>query len=351
MRIARFALVTLKGTAVRDLLHAQEGQLLLETDGIVVSLDPEPNTTDRLIVLASMESERNALVDVNGDGLVPLRQIRALEAVIAEVVDLLTIASGQAPAVSSFEPEFGFFDLTGDDRAFINGLGELRLDSNWQVVRPRDGGESPNLRDLVSIDLSDRSDGVRLLAEALSSDHPTGKFRELCRLFERAFGLGPHALVGPLSEFLSEYEVLAVSVDEVSAWLDNLRHLATHADRREQFAVASDVIPVLPRILFAARDVLFNKAVWRDASTTRRQGWRPAIAPLANGMAVVQGAVLSLQWQVLDRFGVYPLRLGGERTTIRLPHDWIAGDAGTRPPGDGILNVVPDSLLGRAPDS
>ena len=44
---------------------------------------------------------------------------------------------------------------------------------------------------------------------------------------------------------------------------------------RSDFALESDVCEFLPRMQQAARDVLINKATWRDASVNRRTAWEP----------------------------------------------------------------------------
>lgn len=325
-------MITLPGVDVRVRLDVAEKPLVIHAGEIEVVLDPEPNSTDRLVVYASSQISRDSMLDSGGLGVVPMGEIRALEAAISEALSLIAIATGTPHSVGSFEPEFGFFDLSDEDSEFLARVGELRLDCDWMVVRAEGASRSLiNLRELASVPLGDRADGVRLLAEAIASDHPTGKFRELCRLFERAFGLGPHALVEPLSGYLRAYRALDFNEREIAGWLDHLRHLATHADRREQFAVAGDVMPVLPRMLFAAHDVLFNKSAWRDASIDRRTGWTPSVAPRPDGVAFLRGVDISMGWQILDRFGVYPLRLGGEKTTVRFPSDWIPGNSGNRP--------------------
>ncbi len=50
--------------------------------------------------------------------------------------------------------------------------------------------------------LFDRLDGVALLAEALNSPAPLGRYLQLMRLFERAFRRGPGRLTDPLVELL-----------------------------------------------------------------------------------------------------------------------------------------------------
>jgi hypothetical protein len=346
MRLARLVLLRLPGINVREVSGEFGMTVTFEDRAVEAKLDPESNSTDRLVLRASTEISRDCLTDRDGKGITPLSEIRFLERAVAELIDILTVVTGTAVKVSSFRPEYGFYEFKGGELAFLESLGDLSLQTDWPEMRSIGAPSGLGLAILAAVDLNDRPDGVRLLAEAISSDHPTGRFRELCRLFERAFALGPHALVVPLTEFLAAYPLLGYDEQEVSGWLDNLRHLATHADRREQFAVASDVAPSLPRILFAAQDVLLNKSNWRNGETERRDVWSPPLAPTRGGVAVVQGEKVPIRWEVLDRFGVYPLWLGGDKTTIPYPSDWVPGRSSERVRG-GDLKVVADSL--RAP--
>jgi len=114
--------------------------------------------------------------------------------------------------------------------------------------------------------LSDRLDGVALLAEMLSHTHSTGKYHELIRFFECAFQLSPTKMDKKLSQFLRK-SGLGYDRDEVKTWLE-IRNAATHADRKndKNFVVELDVTKFIPRMEQAAYDVLLNKVKWRDRS-------------------------------------------------------------------------------------
>lgn len=171
--------------------------------------------------------------------------------------------------------------------------------------------------------LLDRQDGLALLAEALSHEHPTGQFHEYLRLFERAFSLGPSELIDPLSTFL-EGSGQGFTRVEIEDWLLRLRHPTTHADRRPVFFLESDIRPVTWRMRQAAYDVLFNKDVWRDKSPHRRAAWTPPAWMSAPGDAPViakEGGSFQAQLQWLDDFGVFPLDLKAEIRGI-LPATW-----------------------------
>lgn len=172
-------------------------------------------------------------------------------------------------------------------------------------------------------ELSDRFDGVALLAEALANDHATGRFHELLRFFERAFRCSSSKLIEPLSVFLKDAN-LGYSQDEVKRWVVDMRHPATHADTKEQFLLESDIRPIIRRMEQAAYYVLMNKEEWRSTSTSQRKIWIPTSGTSSanNELFVVRGTATNIEFQLLDPFGAYPTDL---LTNIyRLPEGWWA---------------------------
>jgi hypothetical protein len=176
--------------------------------------------------------------------------------------------------------------------------------------------DSPALERLV-----DRLDGVALLAEAISAGTALGEFHELIRVFERAFSLGGRSLVLPLSQFLESAEGLGYTRSEVHTFLKTVRDQATHADRRKEFLLESDVRPVIARTRQAAYDVLFNKETWRSPSSERRVVWTP-LAGLADPDVpfIVKGSNVVMQLQVMDEFGVFPHDLSNAANQV--PEGW-----------------------------
>lgn len=170
-------------------------------------------------------------------------------------------------------------------------------------------------------------DGVALLSDALSEDGPVGQAQNLFRLFERAFAKGPSGCVNPLLAFLNCGEPnLDWSQEEVANWFNKLRAEIAHADRRESFARAPDVVRVIGRMEYAAYDVLLNKAVWRSASSARRD-----VARLAAGVASdlktlrIQSPTAEIILPWIDPFGVFPVDF-----SLHMPEP------------DGILMRIPD---------
>jgi hypothetical protein len=169
--------------------------------------------------------------------------------------------------------------------------------------------------------LADRTDGVALLAEALSHAHATGRFHELIRVFERAFALGPYDLIEPLTVFLQGGR-FGFTGDEVRSWIER-RQPATHADRRQEFVLEAGIRPVVARMEQAAYDVLLNKASWRNRSPERREAWHPKVGTTTptGDFFMTKGMALSLETQALDAFRAYPLNLAASGVP-NIPPEW-----------------------------
>ena len=133
--------------------------------------------------------------------------------------------------------------------------------------------------------------GISLLAEALSHSHPTGRFHEILRLFERAFRCSSSTLIKPLTEFLSNAKNQGFSEPEIKNWVVTLRHPATHADRNKDFVLEAAIRPVVHRMEQATYDVLFNKEDWRNPSSTRREIWKPISGTSSDkmGLFIIKG--------------------------------------------------------------
>ncbi len=271
---------------------------------------------DCVAVVADMDLSRRPDITDNGLILVPEAERRRLEQAIEHFADLLAVARRTKRRIFSAVPEAALRDLSEEDREWLKSV------SGFAIVGVNRLGvdSSVRLADLPLAALADRPDGVTLLAEALSSDHETGQFREFCRVLERAFVCGPFDLIDPVTSFLQHFKELDYQRDEIAYWLTNLRHVATHADRRERFAIAADVVPVLGRLQQAVYDVLLNKANWRSLATDRRSVWTPVNGVLRDNGAIQldthTGYVFS---EVFDAFGVYPY---GRDFHLAVPEDW-----------------------------
>ena len=137
---------------------------------------------------ARPEKDENDYIVVDDD------VIRRAEQCIEEFADFASVALQAGRSISSPEPEASFSAVGASDRAWLDDSNGLLLPgTSLAWIRDEFPPGDSALR------VGSRFDGVALLAEALSNEHPTGRFRELLRLFERAFTCGPHTSIGPLS--------------------------------------------------------------------------------------------------------------------------------------------------------
>jgi len=156
------------------------------------------------------------------------------------------------------------------------------------------------------------SQHLLILAEAFSTKHSVARYRELIRFLEHAFSRPLNQLEKKLSQFLTSGD-LGYTRAEVQEWVAP-RDGAIHGDRQqpEDLVMERDVRRFLPRMEQAAYDVLFNKAVWHDASQKRRQALRHhAATTSATDIRITQGHDCAIHSQILDPFDAYPLNLDG----------------------------------------
>jgi len=257
----------------------------------------------RILVTAGINlSERPAL---NEDRLVivPEGPLKQAEFAIETTANLIAVSERCKRSISSPMPSVAFLPEDQQTREWLDSTNGL-LRTGTGIVSMSGLRIDPDTTAQVC---SERPDGAALMAEALAHDHPTGTFRELLRVFERAFTLTSSKLVVPLTEFLAGAD-MGYSEPEVRRWLTTLRHPATHADRKPTFVLESDIRPVVPRMMQAAYDVLFNKDSWRSPSTRRREVWRPPTGTASDSFDIylTPGEALQMDVEILDEVGSYP---------------------------------------------
>ena len=258
-------------------------------------------------------------LDPEGRILIPEHPRKRAERAIGIVADVVALAEGCGRSISSPRPCIAI-GCDDSDRAWLDGTGGFLVPK-----RPVNDFEvsAHNVIALAAMEhLADRLDGVSLLAEALSHRHAAGQFRELLRVFERAFSVSSSHLVDSLGAFLSSgIPQFEYSRDEVEWWLMKLRPLANHADRRSGFVVESELQPIVGRVTQAAYDVLFNKLKWRTRGSARRALWIPKAGTNAKGhlWATVRSTT-QVEFRIYDQFHVYPIDFSS--VLGDLPEGW-----------------------------
>jgi hypothetical protein len=160
-----------------------------------------------------------------------------------------------------------------------------------------------------------------MMAEAYSHTTMSGRYRDLVRLFELAFGKSFMEMREKLNQTL--LPAMGYTTGEIKQW-QALRHPFSHADGKKAntFAVESDARSVVQRMEQAALDILTNKAEWGTWSSSRRAVWTPsAITINEDGKgAVRERSKLSLEFLLLDEFRAFRRVLELQHTG--LPADW-----------------------------
>lgn len=254
--------------------------------------------------------------------IIPNDKREEIEKAIESVINFIVVSTRSTRTISSPIPHI---------------LLNYENDNEKKMLEQKDGfslefGKMPSVTPKIEFDynilnlLQDRLGGIALLAEALSHSHPTGRFHEILRLFERAFHRATSRLVKPLTEFLSTAKNQGYSEPEIKNWVVTLRHPATHADREEYFVLEAGIRPVVHRMEQAAYDVLFNKIDWRSPTSARREIWKPISGTSSDklDLFVIKGKGTSINFQLLDGFSSYPFPLLDFSPVLpkMIPENW-----------------------------
>ncbi len=289
-----------------------------------------------LKVLASATLALTRYPEITSENLVVVPEDLRSQAEFAleASVNLICIIERSKRLISSPTPCVAFVAESKKDRDWLSQRRGIELSKIATA-----GARLPLDLGVVQGLVADRLDGVFLLDEAMSHEHATGKFHELNRFFECAFARSGTHLVKPLFKFLEPAKQGYTKV-EVKEWVFDLRHPATHADRRRTFLLESDVRPVVGRMEQAAYEVLFNKEVWRDSASRRREGVRLTSGTTSARSAdvfVVRGTGTRFRVQLLDPFGRYPRDLEGFVTTV--PPEWWCVDPQAKKDKSGRVSL------------
>lgn len=243
---------------------------------------------------------------------------KEVETAIESIVNMISVAERTPRKFGSPTPSVAFIPEGQQDKEYLDRVSGINL-------FPR---MIPTLRERVDVfkyqtHLADRIDGVFLLAEAISQNHSTGQFHEFVRFFERAFKRSCSELVKPMSLFLSGTR-FGYTEAEIKKWLIQIRHPATHSDRRRDIVLESDTRLVTYRMEQAAYDILFNKTIWRSSSSERRNLWDTATGTVGEGSSLfaTRGKPASIGATFLDEFCSYQRNL--DFILSPLPVGWWA---------------------------
>ncbi len=317
MRLVRFATVTFHPAQTKwKYTKFERGDVEINT--FVTTKDKLENP-DTLLLQAEIDLKSKPEIKENVV-IIPEESRRELERCIEDVANIIAVSEMCKRLVSSPSPCIAFKSVNKEEREWLDSTKGIRY--TLKMI--------PSFRFSVQDEisknnfLSDRLDGVAMLAEALANPHLTGKLHEFMRLFERAFTLSSAPLIKPLSDFLIGSK-LKITSNNVAEWIVDLRHPATHADKKEEFVLESDLREHIHLIEQAAYDVLFNKEEWRNTSIKRREILNPISLVQSDGVSVVQKGSYGQAFmsQLLDPFGVFPVNLAGGLTSSMSDDLWF----------------------------
>ena len=248
-------------------------------------------------------------LDEKGRILIPPEVREPCEEAIEHSANLISVLQGCSRSIMSPVPCVGLESEGEHEAKFLRSSEGIKTKPAWSEIGQRFHIPRDNAQAIAS--LSDRMNGVALLAEAYSGGGESSKYRDFVRFFELAFGLSSSKVSKKLANFLAP--AMRCTRNEVQGWMD-LRNPYSHADpkRTDFIASAADIRRFLLRMEQACLDVLFNKEEWMRSSTSRRQVWFPdAISTSAKGDVVVkQGVKVPSVLRVFDEFDVFPRDLG-----------------------------------------
>ncbi len=240
--------------------------------------------------------------------VIPIELRESCEVAINHIANLISVLEGCSRTVLSPTPCLGLEYESDEEQCYLGSSTGIKAKGGQFEF----GLRPPISRTDASLisALSDRTNGVALLAESYSGGGASSRFRDFVRLFELAFRLPSSQLSKKLANFLPA--AMGYTRQEVHSWL-TLRDPHSHADFRKSsfIAVASDVAGFLRRMEQACLDVLFNKAEWMSPTNTRRNIWFPdAFSTSSTGESICrQGTKGKAIIRILDEYGAFPCDL------------------------------------------
>lgn len=185
---------------------------------------------------------------------------------IEDVINLISLSKNIGREITSANPSFFLQHENEIDLQNLKFADKIEFNSHelayYSPVHKFDF-------DYCFTNLSDRLDGVRIFAEALSAKTFADKYRELFRLFEIAFNKENRGLVIPMTNFLEHNKFLNYTQNEIESWI-KIRHKIIHANHKEGFLINRNLYSIMARVEQAGIDILFNKHLWNQNSILRR---------------------------------------------------------------------------------
>ena len=300
MKLIRFAIVKLEKAGP----HFPPTKF--EIQGVEVRVDQEcfrdNESKIRKMPLTAITNLPELPKIIDGGIEIPETARRKSELAIEAIANYISIGESCRRSIWSPYPSIALMPEKDEERHWLDATEGILYENHARILVELGVSISPDLLN----QLLDRLDGVALLSEVLASQHATGRFHEMVRLFERAFGFSVKQAEKKIYQFLASARQ-GFTREEVKSWV-SLRDPATHADVRDDFVMESTISRVIHRMEQASYDVLFNKLKWRDRSTERRTVFSPLVATMDSAHQEVIGVTgASTQYSIVswDGFNVF----------------------------------------------
>ncbi|MDB5050378.1 MAG: hypothetical protein JWO30_3449 [Fibrobacteres bacterium] len=303
MKLVRFAIINLFDTN-------EAKPIEIEINGSRVILNPATDEGQKgvsYLAVAKYHLSKPLTLDEIGRILIPEEEKGKCEYAIESIADILSVFGSSRRSLLSPTPCAAIEFESETEKEFLKSTKGIKVNqkqySTSKFIFPF---ESQYINAIT-----DRLGGVALLAE-VNTEGEAGKYRDLVRFFEFAFNRPFTQLDKIIHSFLAPMPY-GYERKEIKEWI-SFRHAASHADlqKTQGFAVTSDVRDFLMRMEQAALDTLFNKKEWHNASTLRRDIWRPQVwSKSAKGdLSIIQGSKdVSIFFRTYDDLGSYPRNL------------------------------------------
>ena len=279
----------------------------------------------RLLAFASRGLERAPKVTASNLVVVPDAERVAVDGAIRFTADYLTAISHSEWKVHSLRPSVFLRPTSERARMWLQERAGLKREPS--ITRLVAASSSLTPLDVPAALFADRADGLALLSDAIASTTPNGRYVDLLRLFERAFGLPPARLAVPVHTCVDK--IFCFATEEVDLWFSR-RGRFVHADRVDLLQRSIDAEQFLGRMYQAAFDILVNKARWHSNDSARRTGF-----PLPSGTTsatkpdlFASGSHdLRRQVAVYDEYGSFSLHIDGGLMSVPRSDWWPTDDA------------------------
>lgn len=235
--------------------------------------------------------------------VVPDKARKALEHEIEKLANMLSVSNLSSKKITSPLPCVAFeFENQGEHDWLKRHQGILYKNRNQKGLKPIGTSVPIDLTSYID-DISDRHDGIALMAEAMNHEHLGGKLHEYFRLFERAFRLGADRIAKPMADYFANLRY-GYSVGEIESWM-KVRHSIAHGKANRINVTESHVAKIFGRVEQAAFDILMNKELWFNPNSSRKKVWHPDTGTDGVGMFVTRNSETRTVLSVLDEFEVF----------------------------------------------